>query len=676
MHDYKDINSFSEWSPTDKDKFSISVLRGLIMDSTRKANSGHPGGPMSSLDFAYILFKDYLKYDPENPNWFDRDRFVLSAGHMSMLQYGLLHFIGWLKLSDLKNFRQLKSKTPGHPEVEIAGVECTTGPLGQGVAMAAGMALSESYIAQNIEEKYGEKTKIIDHYTYVIASDGDMQEPITLGTASLAGHLGLKKLIVYYDANNAQISGGINRADSTEYKTLFDGLGWSVQEINGHDHKEIKFAIEKAQVMDKPSLIIGKTIIAKGTATKEGDYTTHGAPFDFDEIKLTKKNSGLPNNQDFYVPNEVINIFQHRYESLSKTVKSWEKLYELLSNHEKTKSFMESIFHNKVPSLKYPDFIKGEKIATRKAFGSILDSVSSSLPQLIGGSADLEPSNYTGNFAKTYGDYKKNNKSGRNIAFGVREFPMAAMMNGMALHGGIIPFGGTFLVFSDYERPALRLAAIQKIRVIHEFTHDSFYVGEDGPTHQPVEQIMSLRAIPDFYVFRPADARETSICVDYALKLKNKPSALLLTRQSVPVLDLDKNIIKKGVSRGAYIVKESKGKPDLILVGTGSEVSLCIEVSEKMNDRNIRVVSMPCWELFEKQSIDYKNEIFPNRGSMKISIEAGITQGWEKYTGYNGLCIGLNHYGMSAPADVLANEFGFTVEKIEEKIRNHIKNLI
>ena len=671
---YQEISTFSSWDQKQKDQFCIAVIKGLVMDATRNANSGHPGGPMSCADFAYILFKDFLNFDPNDTEWFNRDRFILSGGHMSMLLYSLLYFQGFLNLDDLKNFRQMHSKTPGHPEVEIPGVECTTGPLEQGFGMGAGMALTESYL-RNTFGKISNKSKgLIDHFTYVLAGDGDLQEPISLGTASLAGHLELSRLIVFYDANEAQISGKTSRSDSTDYATVFKGFGWHVQEIDGHNHDAIKKAIVKAQTHRKPSIIIGKTIMAYGTATREGDPDTHGAPLPQEEIDATKKKLGLP-VESFYCPDEIIHYFQSRYKTMNKAVFDW-KTYkdECLKNPDINLFFQISI-NDELPELKLPDFEAGSLLATRKAFGLTLDKFAKYLPHLVGGSADLEPSNYTGNFANTYFDYNKNNKTGRNIAFGVREFPMASMMNGMALHGGVIPFGGTFLVFADYERPALRLGSIQNCRVIHEFTHDSFWVGEDGPTHQPIEHAMALRSIPNFNVFRPADAKETSICFQIALEQRQTPSALLLSRQGVRVLDNDRNKIIDGVSKGAYAVLECEN-PELIFLATGSEVGLAIDVAKSMSDKNIRVVSMPCWELFEQQSQEYKNKLIPSRGSMKVSIEAGISDGWQKYIGSNGLSIGLNHYGASAPGKELATEFGFTTELVEQKIRDHLGSLL
>ena len=675
MPSYNDIGSFSSWTKEEKDQFTVAVIKGLIMDTVRNANSGHTGGPMSSTDFSYILFSEYLNFDPDDPKWFNRDRFVLSAGHESALLYILLTLIGWLRVDELQNFRQLHSKTPGHPEVEINGVEATTGPLGQGVAMGIGMAVAESKLRNIFSRDSNDAFKPVAHYNYILASDGDLQEPVSTGAASLAGHWGLSKVILFYDSNEAQISGNVSRSDSANYGTIFDGYGWHVQEINGHDHKQICSAIEKAQVVNKPSIIIGKTIMAYGAAEMEGDHETHGAPLPQDEINATKEKLGLP-NEDFYLPAEVINHFQARYPTLKNNVSNWNNgIYELKKNKEK--EFLWNLcIDGQLPQLDIPKFEDNTMIATRKAFGKTLDYFAAQIPNLIGGSADLEPSNYTGNFASNYGDFQNGHRDGRNFAFGVREFPMAAILNGIDLHGGLKSFGGTFLVFSDYERPALRLAAIQRLGVIHEFTHDSFYVGEDGPTHQPVEHLMSLRAIPNFQVFRPSDAKETAVCFEIALKSNNTPSALMLTRQGVPVSSLQIDRIIEGVQRGAYIVKDTEGNPDIVLLATGSEVSLAIEVADILHDRNVRVISMPCFELFEQQSEDYKKSLIPDRGCMKISIEAGITHGWERYIGINGLSIGIDHYGLSAPYKDLAQEFGFIPEKVKNRILDHMKKLL
>ncbi len=674
MRTYQDIDTFSEWTAEEQNQFVLAVTKGLIMDMVRKANSGHSGGPMSSADYTQILFTEYLNFDPNDSEWFNRDRFVLSAGHESPLLYAMLTQIGWLNIDDIQNFRQLHSRTPGHPEVEIPGVEATTGPLGQGFGMAVGMATAESMLRSRFGELSENADELVGHYTYVIASDGDFQEPITLGAGSMAGHWGLSRLIVYYDSNNAQISGKVDRADSTNYAQVFEGFGWHVQEIDGHDHEQIRKAIEKAQVVDRPSLIIGTTTMAHGSANMEGDHETHGAPLPQDEIDATKEKLGLP-SEPFYLPEEVVTYFQSRFDSLKEKVSNWNSDLVTACENADFKKLWDTTVLGELGEIDFPEFDNGTSIATRKAFGTTLDTFAEQVPSIVGGSADLEPSNYTGNFAKTYGDFSKENRSGRNLAFGVREFPMAAAMNGLALHGGVIPFGGTFLVFADYERPALRLAAIQGCGVIHEFTHDSFWLGEDGPTHQPIEHAMALRAIPNFNVFRPADAKETAACFRLAIDQRETPSALLLTRQGVAVLPQEMEVIIGGVSKGAYAVVECDN-PELIFIATGSEVGLAMEVANAMDDKQIRVVSMPCWEVFEQQTDEYKNSLIPSRGAMKISMEAGITMGWEKYIGPNGLSIGINHFGASAPGKDLAQEFGFTADQVEKKIRNHLANLL
>ena len=674
MRTYEDIDFFSEWSKEEQKQFALAVTKGLVMDMVRKANSGHSGGPMSSADFAHILFTEYLNFNPDDPEWFNRDRFVLSAGHESALLYAMLIQIGWLDMKDIQSFRQLHSRTPGHPEVEIPGVEATTGPLGQGFGMAVGMATAESILRGQFTELVDNADALVGHYTYVLASDGDFQEPITLGAGSMAGHWGLSRLIVYYDSNNAQISGKVDRSDSTNYALVFEGFGWHVQEIDGHNHDQIREAIEKAQVVDRPSLIIGTTLMAQGSATMEGDHETHGAPLPQEEIDATKEKLGLP-EEKFYLPKIVVDYFQSRFVELRELVSKWEKASKSAKENADFEALWKIAINGTLPEISYPEFEPGSSLATRKAFGATLDKFAEQVPSIIGGSADLEPSNYTGNFAKRYGDFSRENRTGRNLAFGVREFPMAAALNGMALHGGVIPFGGTFLVFADYERPALRLAAIQQCGVIHEFTHDSFYVGEDGPTHQPIEHVMALRTIPNFNVFRPADAKETSACFRLAMDQKETPNALLLTRQGVQVLELEMDSIVDGVSKGAYSVMDCEN-PELVFLATGSEVSLAINVAKSMNDKRIRIVSMPCWEIFERQSDEYKTSLIPDRGAMKISMEAGIVDGWEKYIGPNGLSIGINHFGASAPGKNLAEEFGFTAEQVEVKIRDHLKELL
>jgi transketolase len=675
MRVFKELKNFDEWSAEDQDLYTVNVLKGLILDGVRKANSGHSGGPLSSADMAYILFSEFLRYNSDDPDWIARDRFVLSAGHESMLLYSLLLFQGFLTISDLLSFRKMNSRTPGHPEVEVPGVEATTGPLGQGMGMAVGMALAEVKLQAVMEQHKPGSGDLFQHFTYVLAGDGDLQEPVALGAAALAGHWKLNKLVTLYDSNKVQISGTTDRSDSTDSALVFEGLGWHVQTINGHDHEEIRDAIQTAKVIDRPSLIIGKTIMAKGSATMEGDHNTHGSPLPQEEIDQTKKNLGLPPDK-FFAPDEVVDYFNRRRQSLKEEYGQWNNRLKENLRSKKFQKIWSVIVEDDLPELIYPEFESGASLATRKAFGNVLESFAEQLPHLIGGSADLEPSNYTGGFAKTFGDFTRDNPNGRNLAFGVREFPMAAILNGLSLHGGSIPFGGTFLVFADYERPALRLAALQQLRVIHEFTHDSFFVGEDGPTHQPVEHIMSLRTIPNFTVFRPADALETAVCFKLAITNRNEPSALLLSRQGLPVMEKSYPEIEKGVKKGAYIIKDCDKPAEIVLIATGSEVSLAIEVAHLLKNRRIRVISMPSWELFDRQRAAYRTKLLPSRGCLKVSIEAGVTIGWERYVGPNGLSIGLDTFGASAPAKDLARKFGFTAEHIVKKINNYLEALL
>jgi transketolase len=644
---YKAIDTFNDWTKDEKDQFTVSIIKGLVIDGVGKANSGHPGGPMSLADFSYILYSEYLIFDSDNPDCQSRDRFVLSAGHTCMLLYTLLYLSDILTMNDLKEFRQLHSRTPGHPEIETPGVDANTGPLGQGVGMATGMALAERMLSK-------ESQKDRKQYTYVLVGDGDLQEPIALGAATLAGHWELSQLIMFYDKNDIQIAGKTSRCDSTNYGDLFKSMNWDVQEIDGHDHEAIRKAIENAQASDLPSIIIGNTTIAKGSATLENTSQSHGAPFSPEEIVGTKQNLGLPEHESFYCPAQVKEYFQRNFHSIKALIST---------SNNKTDNHAFDISS---------ELKKIEVIATRKAFGMSLDKFSSHIPTIVGGSADLDGSNCTTNFVNTYGDFSSSNLKGRNIPFGVREFPMGAIMNGISLYGGLFPFGGTFLVFSDYVRSAIRLSAIQKLHVMYEFTHDSIFVGEDGPTHQPVEHTMSLRLIPDLLVFRPADAIETHFCFETIMENDTNPSAILLTRQKLPVSTLDKTIIKNGVKKGAYTVLDSDN-PDLVIFTTGSESHLALSVAKDIN-RNIKIVNIPCWELFDQQSEEYKNEILTSNCRKRVSIEAGTTLGWEKFVGQNGLKIGINNFGLSAPGVDVAMEFGFTKEKIKSTIEDYLND--
>jgi transketolase len=666
------------------DQKAVNIIKGLIMDATRKANSGHPGGAMSSADFAYILYKEFLNFDPDNPRWFNRDRFVLSAGHESMLLYSLLTFCDFLKLDDLKNFRQLGSRTPGHPEFHrtpdpsgdwhdlTPGVEATTGPLGQGFAMAVGMAVAESFLRAKLGEN------ICDHYTYVLASDGDMQEPIVLGSAALAGHWSLNKLIVFYDSNKIQLSGPTSRCDVSDYKKIFEGFCWQVIEIDGHDHEQIRMAIKRArEEKNRPSLIIGHTTMARGSAHLEGSEATHGSPFSPEEIKATKEKLGLPTDREFYLPDEILDHFRSRFPDLRGQAKQWHKtLNTILSENSEVARFWRFIHTPPEDiSLSWPEFDPAKPLATRKAFGQCLNKLIDQLPNLMGGSADLDPSNQTVHFRETVGIFNNNtNPQGRYLPFGVREFPMGAILNGLALHGGIIPLGATFLVFSDYERSAIRMSALQKLPVLHIFTHDSFYVGEDGPTHQPVEHISSLRLIPNLLVFRPADANESKFCFSLALKQDKRPSVLVFTRQGLPVLDLNEYPqIKDGIKRGAYILLDPPDHdPEIILMASGSEVHLAISVAKALTSKKIRVISVPCMELFDEQNEEYKQALLPNNVRQRFAIEAGRGDIWYKYVGLDGAVFGMDQFGASAPAHDLAQKYGFTPDQIIEWIKERI----
>ena len=638
------LSSFEKLNKSDKDLFIVNVIKGLTIDGVRKANSGHPGGPMSMADMAYIAYSEFIRLNPKNIDCSIRDRVVFSAGHVSMLQYCLLFFANILTLKDLKNFRQLKSNTPGHPEVEKPGIDATTGPLGQGVGMGIGMALAESIKKNN-------------NYTYIFAGDGDIQEPVTLGAATLAGHWKLEKIIMFYDSNEIQIAGNTSRVDSTNYKKIFEAMNWNVIEIDGHNHEEIRSAIKMSHKSAKPNLIIGKTIMAKGSASFENNSQAHGSPFSIEEIKKTKINLNIP-NEEFYCPSFAKEYFLNKRKKLN------------IKNSKIARDNNLNDYSKALLSLSKM-LIEENSISTRKAFGKILEKMAETIPTLIGGSADLDESNCTNKFAEKYKDYSPNNHRGRNIAFGVREFPMGAILNGIALYGGFFPFGGTFLTFSDYMRSSIRLAAIQKNQILFEFTHDSIFVGEDGPTHQPIEQLMSLRAIPNLYVFRPANANEAIFSIIESLKLVSSPSAIALSRQNLQNNNIDLKLTRNGVKKGAYIIQDLK-KPDFVIFASGSEVEKAIEINQHLGSKG-RIISVPCWELFEKQTKSYKNKILSFDCKKRISIEAGISQGWEKFVGLDGLPIGINSYGFSAPGEEVAKTLKFDRKNILKKIKLYLK---
>ena len=652
----------------DKEQKTINIGKALVMDMVRKANSGHTGGPLSSYDFAYVLYKDFLKFDPDSPDWIDRDRFVLSAGHESALLYSLLTFIGWLEVDDLKQFRQFGSRTAGHPERGVTpGVEATTGPLGQGVGNAVGMAVSETIL----RAQFGQD--VVNHYTYVLHGDGDIQEPVSQGAIALAGHWGLNKLIAYYDANDAQISGKVSRSESTDYRKFYEANNWHVIEVNGHDRNEIRDAIRKAHMeIEKPTAIIGHTTMAQGCANVEGDHETHGAPLSPEEIAASKEKMGLNPNEFFALPDDVVEHFRESFNYARTEVKSWEQVLRKRQLDSQFKSEWDASISGDLPDIDWPEYKAGETVATRKVWGALIEPLASAMKSLTGGSADLEPSNVTAGFAKLVKDFSKDCPSGRNFAYGVREFPMGVINNGILLHGGLKAFGATFFVFSDYERPALRMRALQSIPVISEYTHDSIYVGEDGPTHQPIEHIMACRTIPNLLVLRPADANEAVVASKIAFEQKERPSIILLTRQGLPVLDRNEYASAESFRRGGYIISDCESTAEITIFATGSEVWLALDTKKQLSEYNIRVVNLGCWELFDDQDEEYKASILGSDDSLLVSIEAGVTHGWERFTGRNGLNIGINTFGESAPGKVVADHFGLTPEKIVTKIQERI----
>lgn len=656
------------------DQLVVNQLKGLIIDAVNLAQSGHPGGPLSSVDFAYVLFSEFLKYDPDSPDWLGRDRFVLSAGHASMLQYALLYAQGFLNISDLRNFRQFSSRTPGHPENHITpGVECTTGPLGQGCAMSVGFAIGAAHLSARLD------ARLFDTRTWVILGDGCMQEGITLSAASLAGHLQLSNLVWFYDKNRIQISGSTDRVYSDNEEEVFRGFGWNVITIDGHDRKAIREAIACVkQESSRPSLIVGKTTIANGAATLAGSAKTHGAPLPAEEYSATRGILGLGDKESFYFSPEARAHFRRHQPSLRTEVSAWNRRLQAKLDSDASFAHLWQAMFAASRSLDLPSYPwkkEQEALATRQAFGLLLEYWADAVPNLLGGSADLEPSNMTAAFANRVKDFSSSCPEGRNIAFGVREFPMAAICNGLALYGGLIPFGATFLVFSDYMRNAVRLGALQRLQVIHEFTHDSFYLGEDGPTHQPIEHIMSLRAIPELYVTRPADANETEALLGWALAT-DKSSCHCLSRQKLAQLPIPRSQIMDGAVRGGWLVYGSlQEECDVIFFATGSEVQLALTVAKQLAQRTkltVRVISLPCWELFFSQPQDYQDSILARSCSKRISVEAGTSLGWERFIGLDGLSIAIDHFGASAKAIDLEAAFGFSSTAVLEEVSSYL----
>ena len=666
---------------SEKDLLCINTIRMLSADAVQQANSGHPGLPMGAAPMAYVLWTRFLKHNPANPKWFDRDRFVLSAGHGSMLLYSLLYLTGYdLSLDDLKNFRQWGSKTPGHPEYgHTPGVETTTGPLGQGLANAVGLAMAEAFLAARYNRP---GFPIMDHYTYALASDGDLMEGVSHEAASLAGHLKLGKLICLYDDNHISIEGSTDIAFTEDRLKRFEAYEWQVQQVeDGNDLEAIARAIQAAQdERQRPSLIAVRTFIGWGSPNKQNKASAHGEPLGVEELGLTKANLCWPAEPSFCLPEPALAAFRRAVDQGEKMEKEWSSL---------TRSY-EQLFPG--PALEFKQVLRGELprgwdadipsfpadpkgAATRNISGTVLNALASRLPHLIGGSADLAPSTKTliaGSRDFTDGQFDQ-----RNIRFGVREHGMGAILNGMALHGGVIPYGATFLIFSDYMRPPMRLAAMMGLKVIYVFTHDSIGLGEDGPTHQPIEQLAGLRSVPRLTVIRPADANETAEAWRQAIRLEG-PVALILTRQNVPTVDRTRMNPASGLARGGYVVNRSDGKkPEVILIGTGSELSLALEAAAQLEaqGKTVQVVSLPSWELFERQPQSYREEVLPPAVKARVSIEAGSPQGWERYVGDRGRIIGLDHFGASAPYKILYQQFGITVERVIEAALASIDDL-
>ncbi|PGY11163.1 transketolase [Bacillus sp. AFS031507] len=654
---------------TKVDQLAINTIRTLSIDGIEKANSGHPGMPMGSAPMAYTLWAKEMNHNPVNPKWFNRDRFVLSAGHGSMLLYSLLHLFGYdVTIDDLKNFRQWGSRTPGHPEFgHTPGIEATTGPLGQGVAMAVGMAMAERHLAATYNQ---EGYDIVNHYTYGICGDGDLMEGVSAEAASLAGHLKLGRLIVMYDSNDISLDGDLHLSFSESVEDRFKAYGWQVIRVeDGNDTDAIQKALQEAKAeLNRPTLIEVKTVIGYGSPNKAGKSASHGSPLGKEEIKLTKAAYNWDNEEPFFVPEEVKEHFKLFTLDGQLKENAWNELYAIYKkNYPELAKQFEAAIIGELPANwedALPVFIEGEKIATRVSSGKTLNAAANVVPHFMGGSADLAGSNKT--LITSEKNYYIDSYAGRNIWFGVREFAMGAALNGMALHGGVKVFGSTFFVFSDYLRPAIRLAALMKLPVTYVFTHDSIAVGEDGPTHEPVEQLAALRAMPGISILRPADAKETVAAWRLAMESTDTPTALVLTRQDLPTLALPQQTVYEGVKKGAYVVSEANGNASGLLLATGSEVSLAMAAQKELESEGIfvSVVSMPSWDRFEKQSLEYKESILPKNIKARLAIEMGSSIGWREYIGDNGSVIAINQFGASAPESILLEKYGFTVENV------------
>jgi transketolase len=652
---------------------AANTIRGLAMDGVQAANSGHPGMPMGMADVAAVLWLQYLKHNPIDPTWPDRDRFVLSGGHGSMLIYSLLHLSGYdLPIEELARFRQWESKTPGHPEVhDTPGVETTTGPLGQGCGNAVGMAIAEQMLAARFNT---EEHPIVDHYTYVFCGDGDLMEGISHEAFSSAGHLGLNKLILFYDDNSITIEGRTHLAYSDDVTKRFKGYNWNVLKVDAHNFDEIDAAIRKARrSSDRPTIIICTSTIGKGSPNKADTSAVHGEPLGAEEVVLSKRALGLPEDQKFYVAESVRDLFAARRARLQRKQAKWNKLFAAYTQAYPEKA---TTWHNGLHDIlpadladRMPAFDVTKPVATRVAGGSVMQAIAAAVPHFVGGSADLAPSTKT--LLKDTTGIQKGSFGGRNFHFGVREHGMGAIMNGVALHGGFRIFGATFFVFVDYMRPAVRLASLMKLPVVYVFTHDSFYVGEDGPTHEPVEQLASLRCIPGLTTIRPADPTETAAAWIAAMENKSGPTAILLTRQNLNVIDRSVYPSAFELRRGAYILWQSESSdPDVTLIASGSEVELALSAAKQLaSECCVRVVSMPSWELFEQQDAAYKAATIARQCPVRIVIEAAANMGWDKFVGEGAHYITMQRFGASAPCNKLAEEFGFTVDNVVCKVR-------
>ena len=661
------------------DELCINTIRFLAVDAIQKANSGHPGAPLGATPMTYVLWDRFLKHNPEDPEWPDRDRFILSCGHASAMLYALLHLTGYdLSLDDLKQFRQWGSRTPGHPEYGVVpGLEVTTGPLGQGFANGVGMAIAERRLAASYNRPGHE---IVNHYTYAIVSDGDLEEGISSEAASMAGNLRLGKLIYLYDDNGISIEGKTDITFTEDISKRFQSYGWQViGPVDGFDLDAVESALREVQAdSERPSLVICRTVIGYGSPNKAGKASAHGEPLGEDEVKLTRKQLGWDNEESFTVPPEALkHLREARDRGRKQQEEWWQKLEAYRQAYPDAACHLEEDIRGDLPEgwdSDLGDLFKEETkpIATRSASGLVMNALAPRIRSLVGGSADLAPSTKT--LLSEGGDYGAADYRARNLHFGIREHAMGAIASGMARHGGVIPYTATFLIFYDYMRPPVRLAAMMGLRVIYIFTHDSVGVGEDGPTHQPIEQLVGLRSVPNLVTIRPADATETVEAWRIALKRVNGPTALVLSRQNLPVLDRKKLAPASGVQRGGYILRDA-AKPEVIIIGTGSEVAIALEAGELLQEKGIRarIVSLPSWELFDAQPVEYRSTVLPESIKARVSIEAGSPLGWERYVGDNGVIIGIPHFGSSAPGKVLYEKLGLTAQRMADEAADLVR---